>query len=391
MWVFLLALQSPREAHGLDTNSHGLVAYQAFDGKTYLLQPWLGRNLAILTPTNPPLSTNVMGPILIALDAAWDFYQSASATGRKPGFLPSTTLFGRDTIAVVDSTCGAGCSYLGYTGTEILNNYFQILYNGYRTQQQFDQVLFYELGRTFWFYDGQLDYHSPDVDPCATGFAVYMRFLSMDAAGVAGGPFNGVSFTQFRTTVTNLIDSYITTMGLNWSNTFRIGRAPVNSLGLGTTDLFASLLMRIGRDFGGPSFGVNFWKQVGLRSVALHTTQEAVDNFVLSACATVDQNLTGMFTNTWKFPVSAPAIQEALQRWGQPAILHPRLSSSVVGGTNLMLQWQSQVKTSYQLQQSTDLQNWSDAGTSIRGDGSVWTLSGSVSNSNSTYFRLKVN
>jgi serralysin len=388
-WLVLLAVQRPWQVQALTTNATGLVNYQAFDGTLYLLEPWVGRNVAILTPTNQTLSTNIMGPILIALDAAWDFYQSSTPPGRQPAALPSTTLFGRDTIAVVNSTCGAGCSYLGYTGTEILNTYFQILYNGYRTQQQFDQVLFYELGRTFWFYDGQLDYHPPDVDPCATGFAVYMRFLSMDAAGVAGGPFNGVSFTQFRMDVTNLFQTYVSNRSLNWSNTFRVGTAPSNPLGLGTTDLFASLLMRIGRDFGGPTFGTDFWKQVARRSVALHTTQEAVDNFVLAACATVSKNLTGMFTNTWKFPVSTNAIQEALQRFGQPVVEHPLLSPRV-SGTNIVIQWQTEPNTTYQLQESLDLTNWSDSGSVVNGGGAIWTVPRSFTNS-LTYYRLKLN
>src|SRR5438445_3058284 len=269
--IALCLLLTPFRGHSLTTNSTGLVQYTAFDNKAYVLQPWLARNVAFLTPANQVLDTNVMGSLLIALDAAWDYYRSVTPTNRSPGALPSTTLYGRDTIAVVNSTCGAGCSYVGYTGTEILPMYFNILYSEYVNSRQFDQVLFYEFGRNWWFYDGQLAYHAPDIDPIVTGYAVYMRFASMDAAGVAGGPFNGVSFLQFRTTVTNLMDSYIANPSLNWSNTFRIGQAPGNSLGLGGTDLFASLLMRIGRDFGNQSFNQKLWKQVATRTVAFST------------------------------------------------------------------------------------------------------------------------
>jgi hypothetical protein len=148
-------------------------------------------------------------------------------------------------------------------------------------------------------------------------------------------------------------------------------------------------LKQVRHIFGGPTFGTDFWKQVALRSVALHTTQEAVDNFVLAACATVGKNLTGMFTNTWKFPVSTNAIQEALQRWGQPVVVHPTLSSRV-SGNNIVLQWQTQPNTSYQLQESLDLQNWSDSGTVVKGGGTTWTAPRSFTNS-LTYFRLKLN
>jgi hypothetical protein len=361
------------------------VQYQAFDNTVYTLKPWLGRNVAILTAPTRALNTNVMGQIVQALDKAWDFY--AQATGQRPTTYSPTTLLGRDVIAVVASTCGAGCSYVGFTGTEILSSYFDILYNGVAFSQEYDQVLFYEFGRNFWFYASQLDYHGPDVDPVATGFAVYMRFAAMDAAGVAGAPFNGHSFTTFRTAVTNLLDSYLSQKSLNWSNTFRISQAPSNPLGLGATDLIASLLMRIDRDFGGPNFALSFWKNAGSRPAAA-TTQGAVDNFILAACATVNQNLTGIFSTKWKFPVSASAVQEAHRRWGDAVTLHPPLTISLDSGTNLVLRWQTEVNTGYQLQETTDLSTWTNSGGLVPGNGSVGTFTNTISPFTSHYFRL---
>jgi hypothetical protein len=385
-WLLL----APVRGHCLTTNSDGSVTYSAFDSTVYVLQPWFGRNVALLTPTNQTLGTNVMGPILVALDAAWDYYRSVTPAALSPVALSSTTLYGRDTIAVVNSTCGAGCSYVGYTGTEMLPAYFNTLYNGYVSSHQFDQVLFYEFGRNWWFYDGQLKYQAPDVDPTVTGFAVYMRFASMDGAGVAGGPYNGVSFLTFRNAVTHLMDSYIVNSSLNWSNTFRISQAPANSLGLSGTDLFASLVMRIGRDFGDQTFNQNIWKQVSMRTMA-SSTQMAVDNFALAACATVSQNLTGIFTNTWKFPLSTNAIQEALQRWGPQIVLHPRLSFILDQGGNLVIRWQTEVNTSYQVQSSSDLQTWSDLGSVLAGNGTVQSVANPISASTNAFFRLKVN
>jgi hypothetical protein len=330
-----------------------------------------------------------MGPILIALDKAWDFYQLAAAPGRQPAPYGPTTFQGRDTIAVVNATCGAGCSYVGFTGTEILLNNFNILYNEVNNNFQFDQVLFYEFGRNFWFYDGQLNYHSPDVDPVATGFAVYMRFMSMDAAGVNGGPHNGSSFSFFRSQVVSLIDSYILDSTLNWTNTFKIGHAPANTLGLGTTDMIASLLMRIERDFGKPGFATNFWKQVALRNVAF-STQGAVDNFILAASATTSKNLVGIFTNTWKFPVSNAAALEAQQRWGAPFVLRPPMTFRAVKGGNLVFQWQSEVNTLYQLQSSPDLLTWTNVGLPVVGNSTIRTITNFISTNGAQYFRLKL-
>lgn len=388
MLCSMLSILMPNEGHCLTTNSAGLVEYTAFDNSGYVLRPWFGRNLAFLTPTNQILQTNVMGALLTALDAAWDYYRSVTPTNRSPGFLPGTTLYGRDTIAVVNSTCGAGCSYVGYTGTEMLPAYFNVLYNGYVNSREFDQVLFYEFGRNWWSYDGQLTYHSPDIDPVVTGFAVYMRFASMDAAGVNGGPFNGNSFLQFRTTVTNLMDTYITNHSLNWSNTFRISQAPVNSLGLGGTDLFASLLMRIGRDFGHEDFNQNIWKQVALRNVAF-STHEAVDNLVLAASATVKTNLTHTFARTWKFPVSTNAVQEAQQRWGDPFVIRPTLLASTMAKTNVTLQWRTEWNDLYQIQGSPDALTWTNVGAPMSGNGGFRSATFPAGGTASQFYRLR--
>jgi serralysin len=383
VWAAMLA--SP--VYGLTTNSAGLVQYQSFNGNSYLLQPWSGSNICILASTTNQFSTNVMSKIIVALDTAYSFY--ITATGRQPNPWDPTMLYGRDTIAEVTNTCGAGCSYIGFTGTEILIPYFNILYNGVASADQYDQVLFYEFGRNFWFYGNQLAYLSPDNDPVTTGFAVYMRFLAMDAAGVAGGPFNGYSFETFCTSVTNLIDLYITNSSLNWSNTFRTGHAPPNPLNLGTTDLIASLLMRIGRDFGTPSFGLDFWKQAELRPTAA-TTQAAVDNFTLAACATVNKNLTQIFLTTWKFPVSASAQLEAQQRWGNPVVLRPTLLVSQDSSLNVILKWQSQVNNNYQFQQSSNVLDWVNLGGLISGDGSVRSVTNSTGTLSKNFFRLIV-
>jgi hypothetical protein len=363
------------------------VPYQSFDSQSYSLRPWLGRNIVMLTPLNRTLDGGVMSQIVGALDRAWDYY--GLATGRQPTPNSPTTFLGRDTVAVVSSTCGAGCSYLGLTGSELLGSSFDTLYNGVQAANQFDQVMFYEFGRNFWFYGNQLAYVSPDTDPVTTGFAVYMRFTSMDAAGVAGGPFNGHSFTTFCTTVTNLMDSYVTTATLNWSNTFRIGQAPANPLGLGGTDLIASLLMRIGRDFGGPGFSTNFWREVALRP-GIATTQGAVDNFILSACAAVNQNLCGIFSTTWKFPVSASALAEAQTRWGTPIVLRPPVTVSKGAGNTILMKWQTKGNTAYQVQGSTNLQYWVDVGAPIAGDGTIRTVTNSTSGSTNRFFRLKL-
>src|SRR5438270_5604357 len=138
-----------------------------------------------------------MTKIIDAFDRAWNYYKSI--TGQAP--LPFRTYRGRDSIAVVTQTCGAACSYLGETGSEIEDSYFQTLYDGVANNDQYDQAMFYEFGRNFWFYGNSLAPGTTYGSTATTGFAVFMRFRSMHAIGIQGGPFNGTPFRTFESQV----------------------------------------------------------------------------------------------------------------------------------------------------------------------------------------------
>ena len=160
--------------------------------------------MTILVKRGVHRSRATMTKLLVALDRAYRFY--ATTTGHVPERVNS--LHGRDEIAEVSSTCGAGCTYPGATGTEIETPYLDRLYHQASRNDRYDQVLFYELGRSFWFWDSKLKFRRPQKDPVVTGFAVLMRFESMAASGLAGAPFEGTRFTTFQAQVTALAHKY---------------------------------------------------------------------------------------------------------------------------------------------------------------------------------------
>ena len=279
--------------------------YQSFDKQNLNLYSWEGEKVTMLT-RNISLNRVTMFKWLKAMDMTYDYYKLC--TGRDP--IPHGNFYinGRATIADVPSTCGAGCGYLGFTGIEIQNSYFDVGYNAIHLNNQFDQVLFYEFGRNFWFYGNQLAYKAND--PVTTGYAVFMRFLAMDAAGVNGAPFGPWTFAVFRSNVEGLVNQYLANTSLNWANTLGIGQGVPGS-GLGGADLFASFCFRLMRDHGGQNFIQNLWKRAGQRPTAA-TTQDAVDNFFLAACAAANKNLTTVFQQ-WRWPLSTAAISAATQ------------------------------------------------------------------------------
>lgn len=174
--------------------------------------PWVGNYVAILTLTNDQ-EEKVMRKILRALDKAWDFYYDS--TGEKPKYYSNTDYQGRTTIAVVQKTCGAGCGYVGWQGIEMTDNSWQSFYNGVKDKKWFSQVPFYELGRNFWFYGKKLSYLGGPSGNIATGYAVFMRFMSMKAAGVDGLKFRDTPFKDFKKEVKLLFDKYAKDAALN--------------------------------------------------------------------------------------------------------------------------------------------------------------------------------
>ena len=279
------------------------IAYTTFQGDSLTLYPWKGQKVVVLT-SSPNLDRATMTSIVSALDSAWRVYEQI--TGADPDFYPETSLNGLDIIAEVPtgSTCGAACSYLGNTGTEIESTYFNVLYNGVYNNHQFDQALFYELGRNFWFYNAQLGALSPFV----TGFAVANRFVSMDNIGVTGGPYNGtLPYAQFEQSVLRgLLQTYLNGPAWNWQNTLAAGDAPPTPNDWSASDLAGSMIHRVYADYGMTAYTA-FFRALAAEP-AVSTESGAIQNFVAAAKTATGADYSFFFKNT---PVTAPQIRPA--------------------------------------------------------------------------------
>jgi len=288
------ARDSARAAITSGVKELAAVLYVAIDGHIEILTPWQGRYVSVLVEPGVTRSPKVMTALVSSLDRAWHYY--ADTTGRLPGV--ANSLNGRDEIAEVSSTCGAGCTYLGATGTEILTPYFEAIYQQIAESDLYDQVPFYELGRSFWFWSDQLPFRPPDQDPVVTGFAVWMRFRSMAAAKVRGAPFNGIPFATFQAQVEDLITEYEADPSLTFAETLGQNRSP----GLyGGTDFWASIMMQLAERHGGQKFVKRFWHDASRLQRATSTT-EAVTNWVRAASYAACTDLSSVFYDRWGFP-----------------------------------------------------------------------------------------
>lgn len=272
-----------------------VFSYLSFQNNVIQLYPWEGEKVAVLT-VRADLDPLIMGKIIAALDLSYSTYNEL--TNFTP--LPRNTYNGKILIAEIPSNlpmCGAACGYLGETGIQIYDTYFQKLYEGVKNKNQFDQVLFYELGRNFWNYSSWTSKLAfKENDSVVTGFAVLMRFVTMAANDIPLSDFNSYTGVEFLETVENLTKVYLSTPNFTFSNTFAIQKSPG---ALGTTDLWASIMMDFAKRYGEKNFYREFFKSIQTLPHA-NTTLEAVKNWETALSKATKTDVSGEFINTWK-------------------------------------------------------------------------------------------
>lgn len=268
--------------------------YVTFQGDTTNLYKYEGEKTMLLAKSND-LDISIMRKWTDILDGAYNFYQTC--TGREPDFLPSTHINNRSTIASADPTCGGGCGYLGATGIELLDAYFDQSYISILTENKYEQIYFYEMGRNFWFYGNKLSYEN---DPITTGYAVFMRFMSMKYLGIDNYP----SHIDFVNQIRELRTTYLADPSLDWSNTLGVAQGIPGSA-WGAADLFASFCFYLEETYGW-QWLQNVWQHAELRPDRA-STQDAVDNFIIASSQAANTNLVSLFQE-WRWPVSQSAI-----------------------------------------------------------------------------------
>lgn len=283
--------------------------YESFKGQKFQLYPWEGRNVALLTKTNS-LSPAVMGRILFTLDRAYDTYKSISQ------FSPTRhkTFNNKISIAALsydEVGCGAACGFLGSTGIELSQPLFNRLYNGVERFDQYDQALFYELGRNFWDYagfqrvltaGGRGSWSSdPFWDVSATGFACYMRAITAEVNGIPMQPWDGdnSSWNSFLSETKSLAYIQQASSVFNFSNTFQAKKPPYSGK-LGATDFWASIMFFFSEGKDAETFNRTFFYSLKNQRVPA-STAGVVDNFVKALSAAAGNDVSDVFYNKLNF------------------------------------------------------------------------------------------
>lgn len=247
-----LALLGRRKPSGHGSQGNGREDYKAFDGKRYALVRERRGPIVLLSPD--PLSGEIAERLFTAWTVAHAHYTDQCAVRR-----PTVT------IAVVDSTCGAGCGQLGGDHIEILRSAWDEILTEAEGGQA-NHIVLYELGRVFWTLNERLAALGGG-GAIATGFAVYHRQCIARQLWMA--PFNGIEWPEFDRQIRGLVAAYKADATLNWGNTIGAGKGVPGAWG--ATDLFASILMDLDEHCG-PQ---DIWKNAARRPVATTATEAA--------------------------------------------------------------------------------------------------------------------
>lgn len=295
------------------------------------LFPWYGQEIVFLT-TRDDLDRDIMARLLERLDMGWQLY--TDLTGRQPG--RHKHLDGKPTMVAVPSaefTCGYGCGYVGVTGIEYAGFYDRDVSLLRSNPKAMPHYYFYEMGRNFYVFE---DRHSLFI----TGYAVFMRYICMDllryedpdmatrhSIEAAEERFaeSGMGFLEGFTTVTGL-DEKVPRLKDEQGEPIVPSDQPV---------IYASAMLKLYRECGGRPWLKRFFAQLAACPPVDPENEEAALrqclNWLVSASCAARKDLSPVFVNRWRMPVS-PQMRQGFAAidWADPSLAAAQILRDLV-------------------------------------------------------------
>lgn len=205
-------------------------------------------------------------------------------------------------VAIVEKTCSAGCSELGGERIEITSARFDRVVVAFKKSQEFDHLIFYELGRLFWLFDEELTCDNENLNYAMhTGFAIFMHCIVMQRLNIKVNKINGYRFDDYLSLNRKLIKKYEIEDGKTFENTIFVGRGITAEMS-NSSNLFASMLFDLYDNCGKELFIRKFFQEIKKRNRA-NSEQEVINNLFVSACIATESDLTEKFLHDWKWPI----------------------------------------------------------------------------------------
>ncbi len=277
------------------------LTYYRFDGEPEDLLAVEGTNVMLFVPFDTQYSRQHLNNFANRIDKSWNYF--IEITGREPITQPvrlnvnDFTINYREkpTLAVVESTCGAGCGYVGSTGIELHKDLWPVTIERHMNNEETRGIFEYEMGRNFWFYGDRLQPSELPEYHLANAFATIFGYK----AGVAGG-----STTQPGNELVDWVQSYQDSFNEYLTNPdFNI----LTQGGQPAEKIHGGLWLYMSDEYG-EGFYRRFFEDVYKKPNAA-TIEDAVLNFVLASCHAAETDLGRWFAESLNYPVNENACQ----------------------------------------------------------------------------------
>jgi hypothetical protein len=276
------------------------------------LYPWEGKHVVLMTNSDSH-NPIVIGRYLAALDEAYEIYNLMTGNFKKFTEIESKwarTFNGKLVIAEIPAidtlnsaeliSCGGNaCTAVSTLGIEVRSEVLQSTLLMIENFDVYDPTIFYELGRTFWpqnFCARKISLKAGD--PTITGFAVLMRYVVMEKIGLAIGPEEEESGTDFKKRLLKVENDFSSGVGYNLLSAFSGDR---RISGFDGNAIWASLMYYLGENFGGVEFHKKFFSNCS-RLPDPSDDLGSVRNWRALAEFAAGKDLTTIFVQRWRMP-----------------------------------------------------------------------------------------
>jgi len=272
-------------------------------GVDFEMLAWEGRNIVFLTKQGEYDASEITA-FVKRLDDGWQAY--SDLIGQEPR--PFKMLNKKPVICAIPKSnlsCGYGCGFVGATGIEASAFYRVDLPNFQKDPDSFQHYYFYEMGRNYFVFG---DRHSLFT----TGYAVFMRNVCMERLALTDPD------ARTRRTIERCEEVYsksdigffdaFTNLGPGEkSNRLKDDQGRVIS----PSDqpvMYATAMLKLRRDYGGDEWVKKFYQTLlqcrPRQATDIASAKTQAFNWLVSASAAANEDLTPVFADRWRMPIS---------------------------------------------------------------------------------------
>lgn len=287
-------------------------------GVDFEMLAWEGDHLVLLTQKGE-YDAKKLGAFVDVLDSGWAHQQDL--VGQSPRLHKHWN--GKPTIVALPKpnlSCGHGCGYVGATGIEASAFHRSDWPSFQKDPSSFAHYYFYEMARNTFVFG---DRHSLFT----TGYAVFMRYVCMDKLGLKDNDAKTRETIERCEAVYADSDIDFFTAFTNLASGEKSNRLKnANGKTLIPSDqpvMYATAMLKLRKDHGGDAFVKKYLHALracdAQKATDLTNARTQIYNWVVSASVAAGQDLTPVFVDRWRMPMT-PAQRDIMKRvnWEKP-------------------------------------------------------------------------